>query len=99
MTFISGAAVQAIQFFGIAHGHDAHAISAIVGLNHYKRFLAMPIFLVLFADLAQQRVHIGLQAFHAGAFGKIYLATTVEQRVNEPRIHAQQLAKAFGHFL
>src|SRR5574343_1015221 len=92
-------AVELVQVGDVTHGHDAHAIGPVVGLDHDKGLLVDAVFLVLALDLGEQRIHIAAQAFHAGALGKVDLAALVEHRVDQPGVDAQHLAKALGHFL
>ena len=91
-------AVEHIQVRHIAHGHDAHAVGAVVGLHHDKGLFIDAVLFVLAFDLGQQGVHIAAQGLNANALSKIDIATLAEHGIDEPRVDAQQLAKAFGHF-
>ena len=95
---VAGFAVQRIQVFHVAHRHDAHAVGAVVGLDHHKGLLVDAVLFVFALDLGQQCVHIAGQAVHARALVKVHVAAAVKHRVNQPRVDAQQLAKALGDF-
>ena len=88
-------AVQLDQVLRVAHGHDAHTVGPGVGLDDDEGLFLDAVFLVLAADLAEQRFGVAHQAFLPRAIGEIHFAATREQRVNEPRVHAEQL----GEFL
>ena len=55
------------------------------------------VFLVLAADLAQQRLGVARQAFGAGAVAEVDLAAAREHRVDQPGVHAQQLGELLRH--
>ena len=96
--FVAGFAVQRLQIGNAAHRHDAHAIGSVVGFDDDKRFFVDAKFFVFASNFGQQHVDIGGQAFHARALGKIHLAALREHGVDQPRVYAEQLAKALGHF-
>ena len=96
--FVAALAPQVFQLFGIVDGGDTHAVSAVVGLDDHKGLFIDAVFLVLAPHLGQQCIHLGAQAVHALTLGKIDLTTVGEQGVDQPRVNAQQLAKALGNF-
>ena len=89
---------ELIEFFDVPNHQGAAAVDGVVGLDHHKGFVGDAVFLVLAADLAEQSVDVGAQAVHARVLLEVDLATLVEHRVDEPRVHVEQLAKALGHF-
>ena len=62
-----------------------------------KGFSWMPYSLVLAADLAEQRVGVAHQALGARAVAEVDLAAAGEHRIDQPRIHAQQLGELLRH--
>ena len=89
-------AVEGLQVLDIAHRHDAHAVGAVVGLDHHKRFFVNAVFLVLATDLGEQGIHIAAQALQSFTLSEIYLAALPEHGVDQPRVDTQQLAKTLA---
>jgi hypothetical protein len=48
--------LRSVELLGVAHGHDAHAVGAVVGLDDDEGLFVDAVFLVLAAHLGQQRV-------------------------------------------
>ena len=89
---------QGLQVLHVAHRQQAGAARALVGLDDDEGLLADAVFLVLAAHLGQQRIDVGAQAFAAAGLADVDLAAAGEQRVDEPRVDAEQLAEALAHF-
>ena len=89
---------QRIEVAHVAHRHDAHAVRALVGLDDDKRLFVNAVFLVLAADLDQQRIDVVAQAFAAARLVDVDLAAAGEHGVDQPRVDTEQLAKALAHF-
>ena len=94
-----GLDVLQVQVFDVAHRHDAHAAIAVVCFDDDKWLFVDTVLFVLATDFGQQRIHVAAQAVHAHAGCKVHFTTLGVQRVDQPRVHAQQLAKALGHLL
>ncbi len=92
-------AVERVEVLGVAHGHDAHAIGAVVGLDDDERLFVDAVFLVLAPDLGQLRIHGGAKGLDAGAFAEVQAFAVAEERMDEPGVDAQELAEALGHLL
>ncbi len=57
----------------------------------------MPYSLYLRADLAEQRLGVAHQALGARAVGEVHLAAARVHRIDEPRVHAEQLGELLRH--
>jgi hypothetical protein len=86
-------AVEALHVGRVAHGHDAHAVGARVGLDDHERLLVDAVLGVLGADAAEQPVDVRREALLAGALLEVDLAAHAEVRVDEPRVDAEELAE------
>ena len=87
---------QVVQVFHVAHRHHPHAIGTVVGLDDGKRLLVDAVFLVLAAGFGEHLVHLGRQRIHAGAVGQTDSVGLGKNRVDEPGVDTDQLAKTFG---
>ena len=96
---VAGLAVERIQVLDVAHRHDAHAIGAVVGLDHHKGLLVDAVFLVFAPDLSQQGIDLRLQPIYALVLGKIDLAALGVHRIDQPGVYAQQFGKALANLL
>ncbi|MNT66874.1 hypothetical protein D3C72_2049720 [compost metagenome] len=87
---VLGLGRQLPQLLGIVHGHHAHAIGAVVGLDDDERRLLDAIFLVLAAHLGQHGINIFAQLIKRMLAGvvEIHPLTAGKQRVDQPWIDA-----------
>nr|GEU28634.1 hypothetical protein [Tanacetum cinerariifolium] len=91
---------QVLDFIGVLDGQDAGAIGPGVGLDDHERLLVLhAVFLVLLLDFREQRIDVGRQAFIALAGAEVHRVALGVQRVEHPRIDADQLAEFLGHFV
>ena len=86
-----------IQVLGIAHRHHAAAAVAMVGLDDHEGPLVDAVFLVLAPHLEQRCIDVALDTLHAFGGLEVHLTAAAVQRVDQPRVHAQQLGELLGH--
>ena len=95
--FIALFTVKSAHIIGGSRRQNPHAIGTCIRLDDDKWFFLNAIFLILDAHFVQHRLHIGGQTFFTFLRAKIHFATLAEDRVNEPRIDANNFCKVLSH--
>ncbi len=95
----TGGLADGVEFLGVAHRHDAHAAGAGVGLDDDERLLVDAVFLVLAPTLPSSASTLLRTQSRPVLVAEVDLAALRVHRVDEPRVHAQQLGELLRHFL
>ncbi len=92
-------AVEVLYLAGILHRHDAHAVGARVRFHHHVGSLGDAVGGIFFPDAGQQGVHAAGEALLPLAGLEIHFPTGVEEGVEEPGVHLQEVGEIRHHLV
>src|SRR3990167_5487040 len=92
-------AIERTHLVGAFDCHDRHAVSAGIGLDDDEGFLVDAVFAVFDAHLGQYLIDIIGQAILAFAFFKIDFAAFAKNRIDQPRVQANNVRKFLDDLL
>ena len=91
-------AIEIFHFGGIANGHDAHAVSAGIGLDDDEGLRLDAVFAVPGARAGQYGIHLGGQTVLPGPFPEIDPIADGEIRIDQPGIDTDGCGETAGDF-